>query len=691
MAYHILIVSSDAEDVTTLKNVFANVHSGSFTLSVVKKLSAAIGQLKKANIDAVIVDLMLPDSQGIVTYDQLLAAAPHTPIMTLIANHDDMLISKALAHGAQGYLTKNCFDSNLLPQAVQNLIRQKEIDLEYFSEKSRAEIALNSIGDAVLCTNLHGGVEYLNIAAETITGWPRDEAHGKPIAEIFNLINGVTRQAAPNQVEKVIEKCEPMKLNADTVLIRRDKSEVPIEDSVSPIFDWDGKFTGVVIVFSDVTVKKLMAKKMEHSAQHDFLTNLPNRLLLRDRIKKEISVAKRHGAQLAVLFLDIDKFKYINDSLGHETGDKLLQSVALRLLSSVRNSDTVSRQGGDEFVIVLAGKHGEDAALSARKINTFLAVPHDIGSLELHVTCSIGISVYPDDGKDAGTLLKHADTAMYCAKDRGRNTYQFFNNSMNVRAIERQFVDAGLRKALGNNEFVMHYQPIINLDTDAIIGAEALLRWAHPNGEVIFPDRFIPTAEENGLIVPIGRWVLHEACSQAKRWVDEGFPLRSIAVNISALEFTRQGFFEGVHNILKETCLPPSCLELEITETVLMRDVKTSAEILKKLKNSGVKIAVDDFGTGYSSLSYLRQFPIDVLKIDQSFLSDISTEKDNGAIVAAVIGMGNSLNLRVIAEGIENQKQLNFLKDRKCEEGQGFYLSKPLAVQDFTSLLNLAS
>ncbi|MFT7524951.1 MAG: diguanylate cyclase (GGDEF)-like protein/PAS domain S-box-containing protein [Arenicella sp.] len=556
MAYHILIVSSDAKDVTTLKNVFAEAHGESFTLIVVKKLSTAIGKLKKSNIDAVIVDLMLPDNQGIVTYDKLLAAAPHTPIMTLIANHDDMLISKALAHGAQGYLTKNCFDSNLLPQAVQNLIRQKEIDLEYFTEKARAEIALNSIGDAVLCTNLHGGVEYLNIAAETITGWSRDEAHGKPITEIFNLINGVTRQAASNQVAKVIEKCEPMKLNADTVLIRRDKSEVPIEDSVSPIRDWDGKLTGVVIVFFDVTSKKTMAKKLEHSAQHDFLTNLPNRLLLRDRIKKEISVAKRHDTQLAVLFLDIDKFKHINDSLGHEMGDKLLQSVALRLLGSVRNSDTVSRQGGDEFVVVLAGKHGEDAALSARKINTLLAVSHKVGSLELHVTCSIGISVYPEDGKDAGTLIKHADTAMYCAKDRGRNTYQFFSNSMNMRAIERQFIDASLRKALDNNEFVMHYQPIINLDTGAIIGAEVLLRWVHSNGEVIYPDRFIPTAEENGLIVPIGRWVLHEACAQAKRWIDEGFPLRSIAVNVSALEFTRQGFFKGVHNILEETCLP---------------------------------------------------------------------------------------------------------------------------------------
>lgn len=688
MTYRILIVTNDAKDAATLKNVFANARSDTFTLIWVKKLTTAIERLHKVKIDAVIVDLTLPDCEGIETYDQLLAAAPHTPIMTLIASHDDMLISKALARGAQGYLTKNTFDSNLVPQALRNLIRHKAVDQEYFNEKTRAEIALNSIGDAVLCTNLQGNVEYLNIAAETLTGWSREEARGKPIAEVFKLINGVTRQAAPNPVAEVIAKDEPMGLNADTVLIRRDKSEVAIEDSVSPIHDWDGKLTGVVIVFHDVTETKSMTKKMAHSAQHDFLTNLPNRMLLSDRIAQAISLAKRRGTQLAVLFLDLDNFKHINDSMGHETGDKLLQSVATRLSSSVRSSDTVSRQGGDEFVIVLAGKHGEDAALSAEKINNLLAVPHKIGALELHVTSSIGISVYPEDGTDTETLIKHADTAMYCAKEKGRNTYQFFNGSMNLRAIERQFIDASLRKALGKKEFVMHYQPKINLNTGSITGAEALLRWVHPSGEVILPGRFVPIAEESGLIVPIGRWVLREACAQARRWIDEGFSSHSMSVNISALEFSQHGFFEGVRTILKDTCLSPSCLELEITESVLMRDVKTTAEILKKLKKMGVQIAVDDFGTGYSSLSYLKQFPIDVLKIDQSFVSDITSPKDDGIIVSAVIGMGNSLNLRVIAEGIESQVQLDFLKERECEEGQGFYFSKPLPAQDFTALLN---
>ena len=687
MTYQILIITNDPRDAATLKSVFANARGDSFKLVWVKKLATGLDRIRKNNIDAIIADLTLPDSDGIATYDQLAIAAPHTPIMTLIANHDDMLISKALARGAQGYLTKNSFNSNLVPQAMRNLIRHRAVDLEYFNEKARAEIALNSIGDAVLCTNLLGNVEYLNIAAETLTGWSRAEARGWPIAEVFKLINGVTRQVAPNPVEDVIKKDKPMGLKADTVLVRRDRSEVAIEDSVSPIHDWDGKLTGVVIVFHDVTETKSMTKKMAHSAQHDFLTSLPNRMLLSDRIAQAIALAKRRGTQLAVLFLDLDNFKHINDSLGHETGDKILQSVALRLSTSVRSSDTVSRQGGDEFVIVLAGKHGEDAALSAQKIITLLAVPHKIDTFELHITTSIGISVYPEDGTDTETLIKHADTAMYSAKEKGRNNYQFFNAAMKLRAVERQFIDASLRKALGKKEFVMYYQPKINLTTGAITGAEALLRWVHTNGEIILPGRFVPIAEESGLIVPIGRWVLRESCAQAKRWIDEGFASSSISVNISALEFSQHGFFEGVRNILKETGLSPHCLELEITESVLMRDVKTSAEVLKKLKKMGVQLAVDDFGTGYSSLSYLNQFPIDVLKIDQSFVSDITNLKDDGIIVSAVIGMGNSLNMRVIAEGIESQVQLDFLKARECEEGQGFYFSKPLAAHDFTALL----
>jgi diguanylate cyclase (GGDEF)-like protein len=427
--------------------------------------------------------------------------------------------------------------------------------------------------------------------------------------------------------------------------------------------------------------------KMSHLAQHDFLTNLPNRVLLTDRITQAIAVAKRRGSQLALLFLDLDNFKHINDSLGHAAGDKLLQSVAQRLVASVRKSDTVSRQGGDEFVILLTeDEHGAD--LTADKILDAMALSHSIFKSELHVTSSIGISVYPADGQDAESLIKSADIAMYHAKEKGRNNYQFYNNDMNIRALERQSIEANLRHAIEKQEFVLHYQPKVNLDTGMITGTEALVRWMHREWGMVYPGRFVPIAEECGLIVPIGSWVLREACTQAKRWIDAGLAPISISVNISALEFRKKTFLDGVQTILNDTGLEASCLQLEITESVLMRDAESSAATLRKLKKLGVQLAVDDFGTGYSSLSYLKQFPIDVLKIDQSFVQDIGPiATDNGIIVNAVIGMANNLRLRVVAEGIENQAQLAFLKERHCDEGQGYLFSRPVLAEQFAALL----
>lgn len=427
---------------------------------------------------------------------------------------------------------------------------------------------------------------------------------------------------------------------------------------------------------------------ISHLSQHDFLTGLPNRVLLNDRIAQAIELAKRRGTHLAVLFLDLDHFKHINDSLGHEIGDRLLQSVTHVLTACVRGSDTVSRLGGDEFVVLVTeDKFAENATLTADKILAALDAPHSIAGNELHVTTSIGISVYPEDGADAETLIKKADTAMYQAKKVGRNNYQFFKSDMNVRAVERQVVESHLRHALKRQEFVLHYQPKVNLATGKITGAEALLRWMHPEWGMVLPERFVSIAEDSGLIVPIGRWVLREACAQTKRWEDAGLAPASIAVNISALEFRREDFVEDVRAILNETGLAPCCLQLEITESVLMYDAESSTTILHQLKAMGVQLAVDDFGTGYSSLSYLNQFPIDVLKIDGSFVRNIGPINGDGIIVSAVIGMGTSLKLRVIAEGVETPAQLAFLQARQCEEGQGYFFSQPLIVAQFAALL----
>ncbi len=562
------------------------------------------------------------------------------------------------------------------------------IEEKIYRDKARAEIALNSISDAVICTDMYGNIDYLNIAAEIMTGWSRKEANGCPIGKVFKIINGVTRKPSRNPVDLVLRSNEPRKLAADTVLITRDDREVAIEDSASPIHNWDGKLTGVVIVFHDVSDAKALTLKMAYFAQHDFLTNLPNRVLLNDRIAHAITSAKRSGKQLAVLFLDLDNFKHINDSLGHETGDKLLQSVTKRLSACMRSSDTVSRQGGDEFIILLEeGKNGEDAATIADKIQATLTLPHTINKRELHISTSIGISVYPSDGQDAETLIKSADTAMYHAKKKGRNNYQFFENDMNIRAVDRQLIETNLRIAIDKQEFFLLYQPKVNLITGKIAGAEALLRWMHPKLGEVAPEKFVAIAEDSGLIVPIGRWVLREACAYAKQWMEVSLVAMPIAVNISAQEFHQKNFVTRVRTILKDTGLEAHYLELEITESTLMRDAVASTEILRELKNLGVQLAVDDFGTGYSSLSYLKQFPIDVLKIDQSFVHDIAIATDSGIIVSAVIGMGNNLKLRVVAEGVENQTQLTFLKARHCEEGQGYFFSKPLTSAQFTALL----
>lgn len=685
MLNRVLILTDCPADASPLRSALVNAADGAFEVVWERCLSAGLERVAKCSIDAIIVDLSLPDSTGIATFDQLLAAAPHTPIMIL---GDDAVVKDAVRRGAQGYLSKSQFASNLVPQAMRSIIQHRLIELELYKERSRADIALNSISDAVICTDILGNVDYLNIAGERLTGWSREDACGRPIAEVFRIINGETRQLQRNPVELVLRNDEPMGLAADTVLVRKDGSEAAIEDSASPIHDFNGRLTGVVIVFHDVTATQAMTMKMAHLAQHDFLTNLPNRVLLNDRIERAIQSAKRRDAQLALLFLDLDNFKQINDSLGHATGDRLLQSVALRLVNCVRGSDTVSRQGGDEFVILFAeDKHKMNAALIAEKILAALTLPHEVALRELHVTGSIGISVYPADGQDAETLIKAADTAMYIAKQKGRNSYQFFSSDMNVLAVERQLIDTDLRHALQRQQFTLHYQPKVNLDTGAITGAEALLRWSHAEWGTVYPARFISIAEDSGLIVPIGRWVLREACEQAKQWSDIGrmVPL-SIAVNISALEFRQKNFLEILRSILDDTGLSPHRLELEITESVLMQDVETSRRILRSLKDIGVQLAVDDFGTGYSSLSYLNQFPIDVLKIDQSFVSEIGAMTNNGVIASAVISMGNSLNLKVVAEGVENHAQLAFLKAQHCEEGQGFLFSGPLIAKDFASL-----
>jgi len=686
----ILLIENNPAAADKIRAALAAAGSGSFEVEWVRELSEGLARLTKKGIDAVLLELSLPDSHGIETFDNLFSAAPDVPILVL-GNGNEALAKEAVGRGAQDYLLAGHLDSYSLPRALRNAIERKAVEDALYVEKERAVVTLNSIGDAVLCTDISGNITYLNLVAETMTGWPREEATGKPLAEVFRIIDGPTRNPARDPMEMAVEQNRTVGLTVNCVLIRRDGFESAIEDSAAPIHDRAGRITGAVIVFHDVSAARAMSVQMTHSAQHDAVTNLPNRLLLNDRITQSIALARRWNRPVAVIFLDLDRFKYINDSLGHAIGDKLLQSVSRRLLAGVRASDTVSRLGGDEFVILLSEiTHPEDAATSAKKLLLSLNAPHAIGGQDLIVNGSIGISVYPEDGEDAETLIKNADTAMYHAKESGRDNFQFFTADMNRKAVERQSLEGSLRGALGREEFLLHYQPKVNLDTGEITGVEALIRWQQPDRGLVLPAQFVPIAEDCGLIVQIGRWVLCEACRQARAWQVVGLPPLPIAVNVSAVELRDKGFVEGVRAILSETGLAARYLVLEVTEGVLMEDADSTASALQELKMMGVQLAVDDFGTGYSSLSYLRQFPIDVLKIDQSFVHQISADPDDSSIVSAIIHMGKSLKHLVVAEGIETQEQRAYLQTQRCTEGQGYLFSRPLGATQFAQLLEMS-
>ena len=424
---------------------------------------------------------------------------------------------------------------------------------------------------------------------------------------------------------------------------------------------------------------------LQKLALHDALTGLPNRTLLEEQLPQAIAAAERRNRRLAVLFMDVDRFKQINDAWGHAVGDELLRSVAGRLLACVRKSDTVSRHGGDEFVLLLTDFDRVDhAADRAQELINAVSVPHRLGTNTIETTVSVGVSIYPDDGRQPMALLQAADAALYQAKERGRNLCQFFTPEMNARAATRQRVEFGLRRALSQGELELHYQPTVALDTGRVTGVEALIRWKDPARGLIPPTEFVPVAEETGLITSVGHWTMREACRQAQAWADKGFPI-TVAVNVSAVELRAKDFLEHTRHVLYETGLDPHRLELELTESVLMQRAPSTVNVLESLRQLGVSIAIDDFGTGYSSVTYLRQFPIDVLKIDQSFVGEIPQGSDATPIVSAMISMARSLGHRVIAEGVETREQHAFLLERQCGEGQGFYFSRPLPADEISA------
>ncbi|KEO81774.1 putative bifunctional diguanylate cyclase/phosphodiesterase [Tumebacillus flagellatus] len=522
-----------------------------------------------------------------------------------------------------------------------------------------------------------GRILEVNQTFATMFGYRSTEMLGMPL---MALIHPSSRE----QVQENIRSEDD--LSHEAFGLRADGTPLAIE-LVSTTCLYQGG-TARVLAVRDITERRQAQEIINHMAYHDTLTNLPNRVLFNDRLTSALEAAEMNDERLAVLFLDLDRFKNVNDTLGHSMGDKLLKGVAARIANCVDGEAVVARMGGDEFTILLPKIQSEQEAVElAERVIQTLAQPFVIDDYELHTTTSIGIALFPVDGRDALGLMKNADTAMYRAKDQGRNNYRFYAPTMNGSSIQRLELENGLRYALERGELVVYYQPRVNIVTGQIMGMEALVRWQHPELGLVPPGQFIPLAEETGLILPIGSWVLETACRQNKAWQDAGYPPMHVAVNLSGRQFQSPGLVERVMQVLEETGLEPQYLELEITESITMHDVDFSISVLRELSAMGILISIDDFGTGYSSLNYLKHFPINTLKIDQSFVREITIDPYNAAIVTTVIYLAQNLKLKVIAEGVETEEQLSYLRDHQCDEMQGYLFSRPVPAEEFEKIL----
>jgi len=538
--------------------------------------------------------------------------------------------------------------------------------------------------EGIMITDAEQHILEVNQGFEAITGYARDEVIGKK-TDILN--SGRHDSLFFAAMWAAIEQTGKWE---GEIWNRRKSGEVyPEWMSLSAVKDEHGAVSHYAVVFTDITVRKESEQRLHFLANHDPLTRLPNRAMLQERVEHSLRIAQRQNKQIAVLFIDLDRFKIINDTLGHNAGDRLLQEAAERLHECLRDSDTIARQGGDEFVVLLEdfGQDEQYLVGVARKILAALARPFVLLGQEVSVSASIGISIYPRDGQEMAVLLKNADIAMYRAKEQGKNTFQFYASESNVHSFERLALENSLRKAIERKEFILHYQAKVDLASNTVVGAEALVRWKHPELGMVPPAQFIPLAEETGLIVAIGEWVLFEACQQNRAWQEAGLALITMGVNLSGGQFRDDNLRNSIAMALAQSGLQPSYLELEITESMIMQNPERAVGILQDFRDMGMSTSIDDFGTGYSSLGYLKRFPLDALKIDRSFVKDVPGDINDSVITQAIIGLAHSLDLKVIAEGVETDAQLSFLRKQGCEQVQGYIFSKPLPAEEFALLL----
>jgi diguanylate cyclase (GGDEF)-like protein/PAS domain S-box-containing protein len=605
-----------------------------------------------------------------ITYEALLPGLAGADPRQLLYNKVSFVDQKGDVAGLIGIIT--------------DVTRYKETERALEASEARFRVLTESTIDLISVCDTDGTLQYQSAALRHLLGYDPADTVGKNVFDLVHRDDIEHVKAAFRRIGETRQLTEPVEFR----LRHRDGGWRTFESLGTNCLS-NPHIRGIVWNSRDVTDRKVIQQRIQHLAYHDNLTGLPNRSLLQDRLARSIARAERSGRKVAVLFIDLDNFKNINDTLGHDVGDELLRQVSRRLSECVRLEDTIARQGGDEFIVLLDNlDDGRNASIVAQKVLNALRQPLQLGGTEQHVSGSVGIAVYPEDGRDAQTLMKNADTAMFHGKSLGKNTYQYFTAQMNIAVKRRMTLETALRRAVLQKNFVLHYQPQINLQTGEIIAVEALVRWRTEDSGTVMPGDFIPLAEETGLINEIGEWVLREGCRQAKEWQDMGLPkARRMAINLSARQFGDKGFLDMVTRVLQETGLPPQCLELEITESQVMRQTDGMIQLLNKLHEMGVHLAIDDFGTGYSSLSYLKRLPIQKLKIDQSFIRDITVDPNDTAIVVAIINMAKSLELDVIAEGVETAGQLALLKSKECRMGQGFYFSAPVSAQELYPLL----
>jgi diguanylate cyclase (GGDEF)-like protein/PAS domain S-box-containing protein len=544
------------------------------------------------------------------------------------------------------------------------------------------ELILNSAGEGIFGLNLEGRITFSNPSGAKMLGYQKGELIGLCYDTIFSRMNKRKNGCEVSFEAYLKQKHKHKTYDMDEKFFKKDGTHIPVEYVIASIKEED-QIVGYVVTFKDVSSRKNMEEKIKYHAYYDTLTGLPNRILFKDRLNQGLTYASRNSKKLAVLVLDLDRFKVINDTLGHSVGDQLLQEVSRRLTACSQIGDTVSRQGGDEFTIILPSIDYDDQVISyAEQVLEAFVKPFNLEGEEVFIKTSIGIALYPGDGENTEDLLKNADTAMYKAKEFGGNNYQFYTNGMENRTFESVKLENDLYRALENQEFSIYYQPQMNTESGKMFGVEALLRWNHPTRGIVSPAEFIPMAEETGLIVPIGEWVLRNACKQVKQWQEEGYGNLNLSVNLSVRQFEQRNLVSMVKQVLEETGLSPQLLELELTENLIVKNTEVTLKTMEQLKDLGINISIDDFGTGYSSLGYLKNFPIKTLKIDKSFIDDVMTDTNNAAITNTIITLGQNMNLNVIAEGVETAEQVEFLSAKGCQLVQGYFFSRPLKAEE---------